>query len=383
MSDPVPVTGPAFLGNATAGLGVAESLSNAETLTLLGIAIDAEAPSTAPDTVRSLWVDSSGYLRITSSDPPTGTVAISETSVSEGVSVTITYTQSGGISATAFQLRKDGTNVGSSQGTGVFVLSSPVEADSGVYDVVATNGGGSQVSSNTVTLTVRALDPYYTVSGFSDSIYFESVANVGLRSLGTVRLVFRLLSVPTSSLRFICGTIDSGGTVGGWYFRTGVSGAGAINCAVVTSAGFAASPSFTLQTGDINRIFVAHATIRGGKVRLYIGGTEVGTGTAVGTPTNPTSADKLCVGKWQHATGISSSNISIVSFATSTASLTDQEIADDAAQIQDDAEFFDAPTLPSQTERWDAVDIGAAWVSRGPGTLSLAKTGSPTITGPL
>jgi TM2 domain-containing membrane protein YozV len=382
MSDPVlpsniiGLPSETVVGNSTGSTTAAQAMNKSTFLTLLG-KVFSDAPTTEPTTSKSIWV-SSGTLKITQAIAPVGTVAIGDSEIAVGDSVTITYTQSSGVAATAFQLRKGGTNQGSSQGTGVFVLTNQQESDSGTYDVVATNDIGAAASTNTVTLSVVDLDPFYQVAGTGR--YAASNGN-GLAGLGSFRAVFKLLAVPNNSLKCILGRMGATGGQG-WYLGTGFTGAGQMY--VNQNGNAARSPVYTFITADIGSIFVVHGTYRGGKVRLYVGGSEVGTGTTVAAPVTEAAAGFSILDF--SAGGGNTPDIAMISVATSSASMTADEIHADALQIQASTGYFDAPALPSQTERYDAFDLQSPatnWVSRGPGSLTLTKTGSTTVTGPL
>lgn len=339
-------------------------------------------PTTEPVAPNLPWWDS-GVLTKSVGIPPAITSQPSSTSKDVGSTATFSVTAT---NATSYQwyLQAGGTGsyvlisgaTSSSYTTGT--LSESDNANN--YRCVVTGLGGS-TTSNSATLTITPL-LQYQVRGFTDSNFFSGPDNVGLSKLGSIRVIFKLLTAPTSSQKVIVGRVDNTGSHGGWYLATApTSNANTIGVVHRTVAGSKTSPLFTFVDGDIGKHFVLHATCDATSLKLYIGGMEVGTGTATGgAPLDARTTDQMRVGRYQHATGLSNDHIAVVQICTSSAVMTASQIVADAATIQATTTNLSVPDLPSQVDRLDADDLVSTtdWVSRT-GSLVLTRNGSVTV----
>jgi hypothetical protein len=340
------------------------------------------APTTEPVASGVIWRNS-GVVTVSVGIPPTITSQPSSTSKDSGQTATFSVTAT---NATSYQWYLQ------AGGTGSYVLISGAtsssyttgtlsEADTGNnYRCVVTGTGGSTTSSS-ATLTITPL-LQYQVRGFTDSNFFSGPDNVGLSKLGSIRVIFKLLTAPTSSQKVIVGRADNTGSNGGWYLATApTSNANTIGIVHRTAAGSKTSPLFTFVAGDIGKHFVLHATCDATSLKLYIGGMEVSTGTATGgSPLDARTTDQMRVGRYQHATGLSNDHVAVVQICTSSAVMTASQIVADAATIQTTTTNLTVPDLPSQVDRLDADDLVSVtnWISRT-GSLVLTRNGSVTV----
>lgn len=389
MGDPVPdtgilATGPAFVGRLTSGAGAAKSLTDAECLDLLALAF-AEAPTTEPAAAGVLWRNN-GVLSLSAGTPPTITSQPSSTTVTSGTDATFTVVAT---NATSYQWSRN-TGSGWAEISGAtsasLTVTAPTFTSQGYQYRVAVTGVGGTTTSNTATLTIRGLR--FQVRGFTDSNFFQATTDNGATSLGTVRLIFKLLELPTSGQKVIVSRVGAAGSgIGGWYVATGWDGAaGAANViafahrnAVSINPTF--SPVFTFAASDVGKHFVLHATATNSAVRLYLGGMEVGSGnTPAGNLIAAPSTARVTVGRFQHATGLSCPHLAVVHFETTATVLTAQQILTDAGTIQDFTTDLNVPALPSSIERFDADSLESStnWAAIT-GGYTLARNGTLTV----
>lgn len=212
----------------------------------------------------------------------------------------------------------------------------------------------------------------YQVSGWSDSNYFASAAGAGVTRIGTIRLVGKLLTVPAAGQKVLLGSKDGSN---GWYIATGLIGAGTID--IVGSPTEYATVA-TMTTDDIGKVFTIHATISGGYLNLYLGGTFVQ--RIACTPIDAPGTAYFIVGRLGAATGYSTNDIAIIDFATSASAMTSEQIYDDTVIIQQRPANFRIEDLASQSHRWNADDIVSTtnWPSQT-GSMTLTRNGSLTV----
>lgn len=225
------------------------------------------------------------------------------------------------------------------------------------------------------------VEPSYVVSGFTDSIYFQGPSGSGRGVLGTIRIVGRLLSVPAGSQRIVIGRAEPSGILGGWYLPTGLS-AGGINLVHRITGATKISPTYTFVGGDVGSVFVLHGTADSSYLRLYMGGAEVGSGTAMGAaPAAALVTDALTIGRFQHVPGLSNPHVGLIDVAISPTVMTAAEIAADAAKIMGRSHHLSLPSIPGEDQRFTARDLVtvADWHDRDGDDCTLTRTGSPTL----
>lgn len=244
--------------------------------------------------------------------------------------------------------------------------------------------GGRRMSDRRAASSIDGREPLYYVHGFTDSDYYSSSAGDGTGTIGTVRAVLRVLSVPTAGVQKIIACQISSGQVG-WRLQWGLGGLSSIS-AVMGGAvtGWAISPLHTVTAGDVGDLLAVHAHAGAGGVHLYIGGAEVGTGSGgTITPTNPGS-ESVVIGRYPHAGGLSEGgHCGVVSLCTSPTVMTPSEIAADAAAIMSSGSRLVLPTMPGEDVRFVAYDIrtdSSSWHDRDGDNATLTLTGSVSVT---
>ncbi len=218
----------------------------------------------------------------------------------------------------------------------------------------------------------------YQVRGFTDSNYFLGPGGAGLSNLGTVRVIAKVLSVPSSGQKVVLGRFNPGGL--GWYFNTGLLGAGDFGVVVGTTGGVITLSYGTLGVGDVGKVVCLHATAQNaGSFDAYLGGI-LASSTSIATLQNAGAGDGMIVGRLAGIPGYSNPDLAIIDIATSTSVMTPQQIFDDAAQAQSRTANFRITDLPSQLHRFNADDIVSAtdWISRS-GSLTLTRNGTLTV----
>ncbi len=81
---------------------------------------------------------------------------------------------------------------------------------------------------------------------------------MGLANLGTVRVVAKVLSVPSAGQKVVLGRFNPSGL--GWYFNTGLIGTGDFGAVVGTTSGVITLSFGTLGAGDVGKVVCLHAT---------------------------------------------------------------------------------------------------------------------------
>jgi hypothetical protein len=225
-------------------------------------------------------------------------------------------------------------------------------------------------------------EPTYIVSGFSDTNYFSGSAGQGRGTLGTVRFVGTMLSIPTNATKMVAQRCDNSGVTRGWYIGTGVGGAA--GCIMLVAAGCAGriSPAFQFSPTDLNQLFVLHGTIDSSFVRLFINGVEIGSGTATGVScTSALSTEFMTVGRHRSA-GLSNSHIGIAALHASPTVMDSVAIAADAAAIMSRTSRLIFPTLPDEDIAYIVSDLVSStdWRDRDGDNATLIRMGSVTLT---
>ncbi len=226
---------------------------------------------------------------------------------------------------------------------------------------------------------VRRPTNQYQVRGFSDANYFSSPGGSGLSQLGTVRIVAKVLSVPSAGQKVILGRYE-GGDSRGWYINSSLLGAGDFGAAVGTATGAVTASFGTLAAGDVGKVFVAHATAANGSfLKAYLGGI-LSNESAVGTLDPAMIGDEFRIGNYQFASGLSSPDFAIIDVATSSTVMTAQQIYEDAMMIQRRTSGFIIRDLPSMVDRFNADTLASStnWVSKT-GATTLTRNGSLTV----
>ena len=222
------------------------------------------------------------------------------------------------------------------------------------------------------------------VSGFSDSNYYQGNVSEGMPSIASVRLVFKLIGVPTSGQKQIANRIDNTGTNGGWAIATSVTGTGDLTVVQRVAGGSRNSFGWIPTSDDVGQVFVLHGVIDAGNIlHSYINGVEISTGVAMGAAPAPArSADVMTIGRYQYATGLSNPFVGIISLCgSSTGIMTSAQIFADASTILGNgARVF--PAMPSEEMRYVASDLPSATWTDQDNHIALARTGSPTVGAP-
>lgn len=233
--------------------------------------------------------------------------------------------------------------------------------------------------SRRLTQSSRRPTNLFQVRGFSDTNYFVSPAGAGLSQLGTVRLVAKVLSVPTAGQKVLLGRFE-GAATRGWYLNTGLMGDGDFGVVVGTVAGVSTASFGVLVAGDVGKVFVAHATAANGSfLKAYLGGI-LSNQDAVVTLDNAAAGDEFRVGNYQYAGGLGCPHFGIIDICTSSTVMTAQQIYEDAKTIQSRQTGYIIPSLPSTVDRFNADTLANStnWLSRT-SNLSLTRTGSLTV----
>ena len=225
-------------------------------------------------------------------------------------------------------------------------------------------------------------EPTYLVSGFTDANYFSGANSQGRDSLGTVRLVGSMLSMPTNATKMVAQRCDSSGVLRGWYIGTGVGGAAGCIMLVACGSGNKISPAFQFSPTDLTQLFVLHGTVDSSFVRLYINGVEIGSGTATGVANTPAqSTEFMTVGR-HRSTGLSNSHIAVAALHLSPTTMDAAAVAADAASIMSRTSRLSFPALPGQDVAYVASDLVTStdWHDRSGDNATLTRNGSITLT---
>ena len=221
----------------------------------------------------------------------------------------------------------------------------------------------------------------YQVRGFSDSNYFAGT-NALVGKLGTVRMVFKLLSLPGSGQYVIFGRCDNTGSSGGWYLCTSFITANKLVLQHRNSVGgYILSDGYVLNASDIGSLFVIHATASDNDfTHFYLGGMEVGTPVATNTLLTARTNDLAYIGRYQWNTGFSTSAFGIIDLAVSSSVMTPQQVYKDAYEIMASVSQLTISDIPSQSDRFKADSLVSAtnWVSTD-SSLTLTRNGSLTV----
>jgi hypothetical protein len=222
----------------------------------------------------------------------------------------------------------------------------------------------------------------YLVSGFSDANYFNGANSQGRDSLGTVRFVGSMLTMPTNATKIIAGRCDSSGVLRGWYLGTGVGGAAGCIMLVACGAGNKISPAFQFSPTDLEQLFVLHGTCDSSFVRLYINGVEIGEGTATGVSMTPAQSTEFMTLGRHRSTGLSVPHVAVAALHLSPTVMTAEQVAADAATITSRTSRLTFPALPGQDVAYTATDIVTVtdWHDRSGDNATLTRNGSVTLT---
>ncbi len=232
--------------------------------------------------------------------------------------------------------------------------------------------GLSGMSFSSTQIVVSSTNQYM-VRGFSDANYFYGPDNTGPSSIGTLRLIGKVISVPpsTPTQKVIVGRLSNLGL--GFSLRTGASQNG-LQCAqgpeVFTDA-------MSIVAGDIGSYLLVHQVFDGTTLCMYIGGMLYSYASA--SSSDPGVSSGLWIGRFQHGTGLAASEWGIVDVSFSSSAMTPSSVYGDAISIH--GSTLIANDLPSQTYRFNANDLSqdsSSWVSRT-GSLTLTRAGSLTV----
>ncbi len=227
-------------------------------------------------------------------------------------------------------------------------------------------------------------EPLWYAHGFTDADYYSSAAGAGTGTIGTVRAVLYMLSVPTAGVQRIIACKITSGQVG-WRLQWGLGGVSSISAVMggpVTS--WAISPLYTITAGDVGELLVVHAHAGAGGVHLYVAGAEVGAGSGGTITPTATGAESIVIGRYPHAGGLSEGgHAGVVSLCTSPTVMTPSEIAADAAAIMSSGSRLVLPTMPGEDVRYVAFDAkpsGGNWPDRDGNNATLTENGSVSFT---
>jgi len=228
-------------------------------------------------------------------------------------------------------------------------------------------------------------EPLYYAHNWSDTNYYQGPSGAGRAVVGTVRLVGYWIDMPTSGVqKIIAGRISA--AQHGWRINTGLGGASTISVVMGGSlSGWAISPTYTVQAGDVGELFVLHAwpDLSTG-VHMAIGGAEVGAGSGSAIAvTEPGAGDLLTLGRYQHAGGFGCPHIGIVSLCASPTVMTLPQIAADASAIMSSGNKLVLPTMPGEDMRFVAFDArpsGGDWHDRDGDNCTLSENGTVSFT---
>lgn len=212
------------------------------------------------------------------------------------------------------------------------------------------------------------------VYGFTSSDYYSGPSGSGRGTIGTVRLVFRVESVP-SAHGVIAGRMN--GSPYGWRIDTGIA-AGSLSVIAGGSGGWYESSRHTIVNGDIGTVFVLHAWMDGG-LKIAIDGTQVGSVTSSFSVSDPGSVP-VWIGSYTG--GFASPDLGVVALSASPTSLNATQVAADASAILGSGAWR-LPVMPGQDMHFEAADVfgggGGDWHDRSGDDCTLTETGSISV----
>ena len=214
--------------------------------------------------------------------------------------------------------------------------------------------------------------------GWADSLkYYQGAFGAGRSVHGTVRLVGRLRSAIDATHRIIACHERTGGVLYGYRLVSG-NAANSISAYSGGAGGYVETPRYTFSGGDIGKIFVLHL-VTDTVARLYIGGAEVGSGTAPVTVTDAGITGRLTLGMYIDG-GFSSSPIGILNISVSPTALTAAQVVVDATTIMSRPRGLILPLMPGEDQRHVADDVlqVSSWVDRL-GSVTLTETGDVSV----
>lgn len=213
---------------------------------------------------------------------------------------------------------------------------------------------------------------------FADGLrLYQGATGSGRWNLGTLRLTGTLLGLPDAVQKIIC-CHEAPGLLYGFRICTG-NVAGAISAYVGGSGGYVETARYTFVAGDVGKSFVLHLTVDT-VARLFIGGAEVGTGTAAVTITTPGPTGRLTIGQYVGG-GFVNPFIGVRCLSISPTTLTPAEVAADAMAHMSRSRGGTYPLLPGEDQRHLAEDIADASTWRDHlGSYHLTETGDVKVT---
>jgi hypothetical protein len=223
-------------------------------------------------------------------------------------------------------------------------------------------------------------EPLWYAHGFTDSDYYQSVDGAGRGAIGTVRLVGVLLSLPGFGQKVLVNRCVNSGQ--GWRIQTGLS-LDTISVIAGTAFAYGESPRHTFAAGDVGDLFVLHGWVDAGGLHMAIAGAEIGTGTPTIACTDPGGTNRVTLGRYQYAGGLSCPHVGIVSLCASPTAMTLSQIAADAAAIMSSGSRLVLPTMPGEDMRFVAFDAepsGGDWHDRDGDDCTLTENGAVSFT---
>lgn len=213
---------------------------------------------------------------------------------------------------------------------------------------------------------------------WADTRYYQGPANAGTPVIGTARVVVYVAAVPDAVGRELVCHASSGNY--GWRVFTGYPGAGSLGALAGGSGGSVLSPTYTIAAGDVGRLMVVHVVVDT-VCRLYVGGAEVGTGSAAVTITDPGADARLTLGRYQHAGGYGGCPLGVVELRVSPTAMSAAAVAADAAAVMARTRGLRLPPLPGETTRHLASDVATAsdWHDRIGDNLTLTQSGAVQV----
>lgn len=225
---------------------------------------------------------------------------------------------------------------------------------------------------------VGRLPADYMAGSFSDVDFWQGPTG-GTITPRLLRAVLYVSAIPSTSQR-VAMAYESSVTHGVRLF-TGQGGLASIQVLWGGSGGFQITPQYTITTGDVGKLLVVHSWVDT-VGRIAIGGAEVGTGSGAVTVTQPDTASRFTVGRFQYNGGFSCDpGINVVALTLGSTAMTLSEVATDAAVIMSRKRDISIPVFTGELYRYFARDVAsvASWYDRAGDDCTLARNGSPTV----
>jgi hypothetical protein len=226
----------------------------------------------------------------------------------------------------------------------------------------------------------------YGIDDLNDSNYYSTPVSGGIDGItGSGNFwVTTILNIDSQAVasqnRYL---LNVGQVLTGWALRT-VGTNSTMQFLTYNNAGVTiASPSYTITSTDVNKMLIATCVHSGDFVRLYINGTQVGTGTANSNGYRQ-AAHIMLIGRYQGTTISVSGSVRIFGLCGGSGSVpSDSQILAqyEAIKTAGDIVGINGITGHLYSVKYDAVNSGSV-----PGVITdqisgsnFTKTGSPTL----